>query len=391
MAKRTEIRLAFVGYDTTYWLGGINYLKNLLHSVGGKGITPYLFLSEDYDPKVKEIFGSIAKYVILYKNRPIPFILRLIDRFLFRKTNFFLNYYLYKNRIFALSHSNVDYGKIFVTKKIGWIPDFQDKHLPHLFSTEELHNRDLKYKSLIKNSDLLICSSYDALNDLNAFYPGYENKCRVLQFVSNIDVDIYTFNPSLDLEIREKYTLNGKYFYLPNQFWKHKNHRTVFEAVKRLKDEGLNVLVLCSGSVNALENNEHVNFLKKYIDDNNLNDNIRLLGVINYAEVQYFIRNSIAVINPSLFEGWSSTVEECKSLGKNMILSSIDVHKEQNPPEGVFFDPENVGELAIILREVWQLKDEGPNLTLEKEARKNLSRRLEEFGNNYREFINELM
>ena len=43
------------------------------------------------------------------------------------------------------------------------------------------------------------------------------------------------------------------------------------------------------------------------------------------------------MINPSLFEGWSSTVEECKSVGKNMILSDLNVHKEQYPTQ-TFFD-----------------------------------------------------
>lgn len=43
------------------------------------------------------------------------------------------------------------------------------------------------------------------------------------------------------------------------------------------------------------------------------------------------MKHAIAIINPSLFEGGSTTVEEAKSLLKVIILSGIPVHREQNP------------------------------------------------------------
>ena len=57
------------------------------------------------------------------------------------------------------------------------------------------------------------------------------------------------------------------------------------------------------------------------------------------------MRASIAVINPSLIEGWSTTVEEAKSLGVPLILSDIPVHREQNQ-EVMFFDPRSARSLA---------------------------------------------
>lgn len=38
-----------------------------------------------------------------------------------------------------------------------------------------------------------------------------------------------------------------------------------------------------------------------------------------------------ALLNPSRFEGWSTTVEEAKAAGTPMILSDIPVHREQAP------------------------------------------------------------
>lgn len=70
------------------------------------------------------------------------------------------------------------------------------------------------------------------------------------------------------------------------------------------------------------------------------------LGLIPYQDVAALMQGAVAMINPSLFEGWSTTVEEAKSLGKRIILSNIPVHMEQNPERGLFFEPHNPEALA---------------------------------------------
>ena len=74
-----------------------------------------------------------------------------------------------------------------------------------------------------------------------------------------------------------------------------------------------------------------------------------MVGLVSYKDVFSLIKFSKAVINPSLFEGWSSTVEECKSVGKNMIISDLNVHKEQYP-NATFFVKNNTYSLKQILK-----------------------------------------
>jgi glycosyltransferase involved in cell wall biosynthesis len=58
------------------------------------------------------------------------------------------------------------------------------------------------------------------------------------------------------------------------------------------------------------------------------------------------MRVCTALINPSYFEGWSSTVEEARILNVPMLLSDIPVHREQMGNEATFFSPDNAEELA---------------------------------------------
>jgi glycosyltransferase involved in cell wall biosynthesis len=71
------------------------------------------------------------------------------------------------------------------------------------------------------------------------------------------------------------------------------------------------------------------------------------LGVLPRAEQIAIFRHAGAIIQPSLFEGWSTVVEDARALGKPMIMSDLAVHVEQAVPGGSFFrrgDPASLAE-----------------------------------------------
>ena len=73
----------------------------------------------------------------------------------------------------------------------------------------------------------------------------------------------------------------------------------------------------------------HFRYDINYLKDNDLKKFYKYLGIIKYDEVLSLIYNSECIINPSLFEGWNSTVEKAKAYEKYLILSNIGVHLEQ--------------------------------------------------------------
>ena len=151
------------------------------------------------------------------------------------------------------------------------------------------------------------------------------SEVRVLSFVSAPSTNDL---PSLDI-LKEKYSFNSPYFYLPNQFWKHKNHSLVIDAINDLKKEWPDVLILASGSQQDYRDPSYYSHLMSKVKTYGISSNFLSLGLVPYTDVVSLMPNSIAVINPTLFECWSSTVEEAKSLGVTLVLSDINVHREQ--------------------------------------------------------------
>ena len=93
------------------------------------------------------------------------------------------------------------------------------------------------------------------------------------------------------------------------------------------------------------------------------------------------------MINPSLFEGWSTSVEEAKSLDKRILLSNIPVHREQAPARGIYFDPQDAADLAFKLKQVWAKDVPETVMTHPQELEKNLNQRTENFGEAYQQVV----
>ena len=345
------IKVGFIGAVSKEWMGGLNYFNNLLFaidSLNNKELQIFVFVGKKTDEDIKNMFKRYGTVIEdrIFDRKSLKWFLMKLEQKIF-KTNFLLENILKKYDIQILSHSSIT--KFKNIKTINWIPDFQHIHLPQMFSKKEIENRDKSFIQIIKESDVVVLSSFDALKDLRKFSSEYQNKARVLQFVSQPNSRYFELNENDKNNVLKKYDIKDEFFYMPNQFWKHKNHMTVFTAINELKKDGIQICVVCTGHLADYRNKTYIDEIKNFIKINNLEKNIKLLGLVEYEDVFALIKFSKAVINPSLFEGWSSTVEECKSVEKNMILSDLDVHKEQYP-NATFFERNSVESLKNILK-----------------------------------------
>ena len=134
-----------------------------------------------------------------------------------------------------------------------------------------------------------------------------------------------------------------------NQFWPHKNHIRVLEAISQLKSKELPFQIVFTGNTSSYRNKNIFNDLKDFIEKNQLTNDIIITGFIDRDEQIALIKNAIAVVQPSYFEGWSTVIEDAKALNKYVIASNINVNVEQINKDCTFFNPDDAEELANIL------------------------------------------
>jgi len=390
MCKKDLIKVGFLVSSFYGWTGGMNYLRNLLiaiNSIPSKSIVPFLFIDKEIDDDFLESiksYASLVEFGHLY-HKGFCFIQHNKLHRWYKTLR--LHKHINKLNIEVMSHSSL-YGAKYSFLTVNWIPDFQHLHLPEMFSEKECSSRTREFRNIIGDSDAVVLSSSDSIKDANNFFPGHGEKLHRLAFVSITEENMQDRVICVD-NLERKYDFSGKYFYLPNQFWKHKNHLVVFDAVLRLKNEGINILVICTGDLTDYRNEDHVNELKNFVTENDLSGNISLLGKIPYTDVLSLFRFALAVLNPSLFEGWSSTVEEAKTIGKKVILSNIAVHKEQAASCAEYFDPKDPEELAGILSTNWN-NPQQEDLNSDEIKTKHLQERVVAYGSTYQNIILEV-
>jgi glycosyltransferase involved in cell wall biosynthesis len=241
--------------------------------------------------------------------------------------------------------------------RLAWIPDFQHKHLPELFSKKELELRDHDFASIAKHAARIVVSSEAAARDLARFYPEAAEKARVMRFATMPTDDWFKGDAS---EICARYSLPEKFFIVCNQFWKHKNHSLLFESLERLREEGIAVKVVCTGSTkdSRQENMRYFEELTGFLRSRQLTQEVFILGLVPRADQIALLRSAVAVVQPSLFEGWSTVLEDARVFGKKVIASDLDVHREQDLTGARYFDPHDAGALAALMREIWVEKTE---------------------------------
>ena len=347
------VRVGFILEGHT-WLGGLNYYRSLISAIMQSPkslIQPILFVATKTPEEVIGNFRGVEIIRTKCLDAGSFFgLFRRTVRKLFGQRDYVLEWVLLLHKIKILSHYSGELPRGTSIKAIGWIPDFQYIHLPDLFTKEDSILRKEAVDRVVRNSKVVILSSEAAQRDLAVVAPKSVANSRVLRFVPMVDLQDAQVGTARYVEC--KYDLVSPYFYLPNQFWVHKNHVIVINALAIMKSQGIKTTVVASGAISDHRFPEHYAALMAAVTQEGLSDAFIVLGVVPYADLISLIRGSLALINPSLFEGWSTTVEEAKALDKLVLLSDIPVHREQNPKKGIFFDPRNPEELAKIMRGV---------------------------------------
>jgi len=384
----TKIAFHLIGDER--WHAGFVYLANLLRALRqyAENEVTLSLMVWDGQSRVPEELIHVAHEIVVYpkyRRWTVPW-------FIGRGTARILGHDLWSDHALKqLGVHVIAFGVAPHGTKIpvfAWLPDFQHIHLREMFSYEESRNRDHHFKLLAAGSTRIILLSEFVRHDFATFFPLHKHKARVVRPVSHIPSSAYETDPGCVTKI---YSLPDKFIYLPNQFWKHKNHRAVFRALRILKERGTEPFLACSGPLNDYRHPNYFGQLLQEISECGISNQIAFLGLIPREHVYMMIRQSICVLNPSLFEGFGLAVDEARSIGKRILLSDIEVHREQDPPQGVFFDPTDEEDLAEKIKKAWEETTPGPDLDLEEKARQNQPTRMAAFAGSFMSVVKEVI
>lgn len=347
-----SIRIAFTLIGGKKWTGGYNYLRNLLSTVErhqpGR-ITPVLMVGHDIEPAELAPFRQLACEVVIDRVFDANRQQALQVRQLILGGHPAVLALLRNHRIDLAFESAFFFGWRMRLPAIAWIPDLQHRYLPHLFGRAAWLKRELGFRIQIGSGRAVMVSSEDTRRVCADLYPGCDGAVHAVRFAVQAP-------PSIPHDaaraVADRYQLPDQYVLMPNQFWAHKNHRLVIHALAKLRDQGRAVVICATGSQSDPRNPTFAPALLKEVHDLGLTELFRTPGLIPYDDLGPLMQASTALLNPSLFEGWSTTVEEARAAGVPMVLSDLAVHREQAGDQATYFDRTSADSLAEALAAV---------------------------------------
>jgi glycosyltransferase involved in cell wall biosynthesis len=347
------------------WGGGIDFIRlilngiNAINETGTSEIKIHIFVPNQvgYYINIKNILKTIFNTFFEKKLQLQSVIKRklLIDTFKSINENIEVCYYngqesdlakmAIKHDIDFLLPAFYPLSTNFPKAWAGYIYDFQHKYYPEFFTEEDIKSRDSQFLSSLNQAKTIIVNAKAVKNDIEKFI-GKKNAIVItLPFCPVLDLDFFKLENNI-----EKYNLPKKYFMISNQFWKHKDHITAFKALRIFldKSENQDICLVCTGKTHDNRFLDYFDSLQKLISTLNLGNKIFILGYIPKLDQLQILKNCIALIQPTLFEGGpgGGAVYESVVYGIPSIVSDIPVNIEIEDETVTFFKTGSSEDLA---------------------------------------------
>lgn len=379
--KSSHRSLPTIGLDVGYdpgWPAGFNYIRNIVYTLSS--------LPEANRPRIRLFplnhgtagrLGDLArsdKVVIEAPRVAEP--LRGVAYLARRAARKYLQPVLGRVLVPAFGRVDVtfpDWGRPLPgIPQIHWVPDFQHVHLPHFFSARELETRSRRVARIAATREVVVFSSLAAADDFRMLHPEAVATPEVWSFASAITQEArQASSDSLDLP--------DVFLYCANQFWAHKDHPTLFRALDLLAKKGIRPNLICTGLMNDARSPTYFEQITRTLKGSEASEQVRILGLVDRDDQIEILRRCVAVVQPSLFEGWGTVIEDAKAMGRPSIVSDLPVHREQ-VPDAIFFTPGCPSSLADAIESFLPSAEPGPDPEAEQRAAAITEERRKELG-----------
>jgi glycosyltransferase involved in cell wall biosynthesis len=386
MKQIRKVALLTVGDEA--WIGGIQYITNILDGLneagGQRQLEVYIFKHAGQKLYNLEDFTKISIRVLEVEDILPPFSLAnrlywLLQRKLQGRIYPRLENYLMSHRfdyVYPATLSDCG-GRL---NAGSWIADFQYYNFPDGHSRDTTIEAERQISFIARKMPKVVLSSKWCESDCYRLFPETKGKAHVMPFTVYINERLLSFRDFDNISL--KYGIQGPFLMVSNLFGAIKNHKTLFAALGILKKKGLVIQLVCTGNLVNYAKMEFTNEILQMITKEGIRHQLYLLGLIPREDQVALYRMSMGMVQPSIHEGWSTCVEEAKALGKTLILSDIDVHKEQYPENPHFFEALNPEDLARKIEQVHSSESgkQFPELEKERNAFAAYREKVKEFG-----------
>ncbi len=150
------------------------------------------------------------------------------------------------------------------------------------------------------------------------------------------------------ISISEKYHIPGPYIFYPSQFWPHKNHIYILNALKFLKEKQKKTVyaVFCGAE------HGNLNYILRQAEKLGIKEQIFYIGLAPDIEIPYLYSQALALVMPTYFGPTNIPPLEAWQLSCPVIYSDLPGLREQVQGAGLLIDLNNPEDLARNIQKI---------------------------------------
>ena len=239
-------------------------------------------------------------------------------------------------------------------KTVVTVHDIIFERFPKTYHFDERYVHRHKIKQACKTADAVIAISKQTKADLVNFYQVPENKIFI-SYQSCNPVFQQTISAEYKAIVKKRYHLPNQYFLFVSSIAPRKNLVLICKAMILLKDKmDIPLVVIGDGKKEKKE-------VKKLMQENGMGNRLILMNEMlvskeaaftTAADFPAIYQQALALVYPSIFEGFGAPLLEALWSGLPVISSNTSSLPEVAGDAALYFSPDNAEELAHQMLQV---------------------------------------
>jgi glycosyltransferase involved in cell wall biosynthesis len=227
---------------------------------------------------------------------------------------------------------------------------------PEVSANGEWERREYLFRNGTRSATLLLADSDVGKEDILNFYGSYgvtSDQVKVLPFLPAcyLGMDV---SESERQRVRTIYHLPERYLFYPAQFWPHKNHTRIVQALGLLKQEhNMKIPVVFSGSYTGEIRERTFHEVMSMSSQLGLDEETHYLGYVPDEDMSGIYADAAALVMPTFFGPTNIPVLEAWGFGCPVLTSDIRGIREQVQDAAVLVDPRSVEAIADGIYRLW--------------------------------------
>jgi glycosyltransferase involved in cell wall biosynthesis len=192
-------------------------------------------------------------------------------------------------------------------------------------------SRERRFSTVLRRAALVITGTEVGRREIEQFYGVAPANIRIMPHPT----------PTFDVAAAPRAAPGADYLFYPAQFWAHKNHVNLLEALRLLRDRGEALRLVLTGADKG-----NLGFVRETITRLGLEGAVELRGFVSRAELVGLYRGAAALTYVTFFGPENLPPLEAFALACPVVASDVPGAREQLGDAALFVDPRRPEQIA---------------------------------------------